>query len=310
MGVDAPGVPVVPPLIEACELSKSYSARNGIVRALDGFSTRLFPGEILGLLGKNGAGKSTAVRALTGLLTPDRGSVNIGTGGARRQAPTIGVTLEGARNLYWRLTPKENIEYFGALRGLSSRRAREAARRLLAQFELEGKADHPVQKLSRGMQQRVAIAAAMVHSPQILVLDEPTLGVDFEGTMILKRAILALRDEGRGIVLCTHQIDVAEELCDRIVIVKDGKVVAQAVTEELVRHFAADAYEIQVEGTLSEAQIVDLNAQGAQVEHNRIRFRGEPSHMYTILQTLSPLPLTRLTRQDVGLQFAFEKYSS
>ena len=162
---------------------------------------------------------------IAGLIRPDAGKVEI-AGKDPHQDPQalqgVGAVLEGNRNLYWRLTPLENLEYFGVLRQMPRKLAKTRGVELLKTFDLLEKRNVPVQKLSRGMQQKIAIAVALIHQPQLLLLDEPTLGLDVEAGETVKQLIRQVAAGGCAILLTTHQLNVAEALSDRVAIIRAG----------------------------------------------------------------------------------------
>ena len=155
----------------------------------------------------------------------------------------------GHRNLYLGSDPEENQEYFGDSGRVPRKVAHRRGLELLARFGLQEKRNVPVQKLSRGMQQKVAIAVALIHHPQLLLLDEPTLGLDVEAGETVKALVRQIAQEGRAILLTTHQLDVAEALSDRVAIIRRGRIIAEQKTEALLREFSDSTYRLEVEGT-------------------------------------------------------------
>ncbi|HEY9846828.1 MAG TPA: ABC transporter ATP-binding protein, partial [Candidatus Caenarcaniphilales bacterium] len=157
-------------VLEADHLRKSYQSQGKSIVAVQDVSLHIAATEVLAFLGPNGAGKTTTIKMIAGLILPDSGWVSIGGRNPHRSSQALrllGAVLEGNRNLYWRLTPEENLEYFGVLRGLSRRTARQRGQVLLERFDLLPKRRTMVQALSRGMQQKLAIATALVHQPQL-----------------------------------------------------------------------------------------------------------------------------------------------
>jgi ABC-2 type transport system ATP-binding protein len=229
--------------IQISDLRKSYRSSIGksqTVVAVDGLTLQIERGEIFGLLGANGAGKTTTIKMIAGLIVPDNGSV---TFPAFARKPSIGAVLEGSRNLYWRLSPWENIRYFGELRGIPIPELRRQSDELLALFGLTEKRDKPAQTLSRGMQQKLAVVLALLGEPDILLLDEPTLGLDVESSLTIRQLLRRLCDE-RGItmVLTTHQMDVAQSLSRRIGIVHAGRLVFCERVDTMVDLFRRQDY--------------------------------------------------------------------
>lgn len=298
-------------VLEAHHLQKTYRQGGKEVRAVVDVSLTMAAGEILAFLGPNGAGKTTTIKMIAGLIQPDAGTVRIlgrdphTDPGALAQ---VGAVLEGNRNLYWRLTPLQNLEYFGVLRGLSPRTARQRGLELLETFGLREKGDVAVQTLSRGMQQKVAIAVALLHQPALLLLDEPTLGLDVESAQAVKALIRQIAASGRAILLTTHQLDIAEALSDRVAVIQQGVIVAQAPTRELIRHFAGavGTYRIELEQGLDPWRFEQLARQGVEIlGSHRVRFSGPPEMLYQVLEILKPLPLLSLKREEADLTHIF-----
>lgn len=232
-------------------LKKTYRARHGPVEALKGIDFEIAEGEILGLLGPNGAGKTTTVKIVCGLIEPDAGEIYIeGRDFRRERAPClaeVGAVLEGSRNIHWRLTPWENLMLFGARRELPRRLCQARARELLAFFDLEERRDTLVAKLSRGMQQKVALACALVGNPKLLLLDEPTLGLDVQSAESIKHRLKRLaHEEGRAILLTTHQMELAEDVCDRVAIIDKGQLLLCKPVSALKQAFRRRLYVIRV----------------------------------------------------------------
>lgn len=298
-------------VLEAHHLQKTYRQGSKEVRAVVDVSLTLAAGEILAFLGPNGAGKTTTIKLIAGLIQPDAGTVCIlgrdphTDPGALAQ---VGAVLEGNRNLYWRLTPLQNLEYFGVLRGLSPRTARQRGLELLETFGLWEKRDVAVQTLSRGMQQKVAIAVALLHQPALLLLDEPTLGLDVESAQAVKSLIRQIAASGRAILLTTHQLDIAEALSDQVAVIRQGVIIAQAPTREFIRNFAGavGTYRIELEQGLDPWRFEQLARQGVEIlGSHRVRFSGPPEMLYQVLEILKPLPLLGLKREEADLTHIF-----
>jgi len=296
--------------LEANDLRKTYRQRGKSVEAVCGVSLTVTAGEVLAFLGPNGAGKTTTIKMIAGLIQPDAGWVRIAGRNPHRDPQALrylGAVLEGNRNLYWRLTPEENLEYFGMLKGLSLRVARQRGRELLARFDLLQKRRTPVQALSRGMQQKLSIAVALVHQPQLLLLDEPTLGLDVEATESVKALVREIALSGCAIILTTHQLDIAEELSDKVAIIQKGKIVALEPKSELIRRFSGSAYTIETESKLDPIQIRAIAALGAVVQAGHIvKVRG-PETLYQVLEILKPLPLVQVKKEQADLTEIFLK---
>ncbi|RIH90441.1 ABC transporter ATP-binding protein NatA [Calidithermus terrae] len=290
-------------ILQAHDLHKRYPKGKGWLEALKGVSLGLYPREILTLLGPNGAGKTTAVKILAGLVEPDGGRVEVQVEGKRTW---MGAVLEGSRNLYWRLSALENLIYFGTLRGLNPKEARRRGLELLETVGLEGKAHQTVGTLSRGQQQRTALAAALVHDPPVLFLDEPTLGVDLEAQEAIRAWLLRLKEEGKAILLTTHQLDLAEAVADRVAILLEGEVALEGRTQEVLKGSPRAVYRIELGLTLGigDSRLAQLQALGAEVEGKVVRVVGEET-LWEVLRILDPLPLERVEQESLSLAGLF-----
>jgi sodium transport system ATP-binding protein len=208
----------------------------GAVTAVDDVSFTAADGAITGLLGPNGAGKSTSLRMLYGLIRPDRGRATIDgidvTREPRRAQAALGV-LPDARGLYPRLTAREHVAYFGALYGLRGRALAQRVDALIERLDMGGIADRRAAGFSQGERMKVAIARALVHEPRHVILDEPTNGLDVMSTRATRELIRELRHEGRCVVFSSHVMQEVAALCDHIVVVARGRVVAAGSADEL-----------------------------------------------------------------------------
>ncbi len=255
------------PILRVAHVSKVYPGRFGRppLEAVHDVSFDVAPGEILGLLGPNGAGKTTTLKMITGLLRPTSGHVTIsGLDVAQRRSKAVrelGAVLEGNRNLHWKLTAFENLRYFGALKGVADLRIRADA--VIARLGLEPHKEKRVGELSRGLQQRVAIAVALLGRPRVMVLDEPTLGLDVLAASAFKEVIRAIALDGCAIVLTTHQMEVAQALADRIAIIAGGRLAALDSLEALRKAYRTPGYEVVVRHTVPPALEAQLVAVGA-----------------------------------------------
>ena len=223
-------------MIEVEDLHKAFKAKTGLVRAVDGVSFVAGDGLVTGLLGPNGAGKTTTLRMLYTLMRPDRGAVRVdghdAVGNAARVRRSLGV-LPDARGVYNRLTARENIAYFGRLHGLDARTIAGRTERLVAALGMEDFIDRQAEGFSQGQRTKTAIARALVHDPQNVILDEPTNGLDVMTTRGLREFLLALKAQGRCVILSSHIMQEVALLCDHIVIIAHGKVMAQGSAEQL-----------------------------------------------------------------------------
>lgn len=211
-------------MLEIKRLSKSY----GTCLAVDNLNLEIHRGEIFGLLGPNGAGKTTTIHLIAGLLQPDEGAITIG-GSGQPQDPCVRSRLgiaPQALSLYELLTAQENLRFFGRLYGLRGKRLNERIEWALAFVGLENRKKEAVRTFSGGMKRRLNLAVAIVHDPEIILLDEPTAGVDPQSRNAIYDNILALKLEGRTLIYTTHYIEEAQRLCDRVGILDHGRVLA------------------------------------------------------------------------------------
>ena len=219
-------------MIEVRDLVKSF----GPVKAVAGVSFTARDGEITGLLGPNGAGKTTTLRMLYTLMEPDSGRISVD--GIDAAADPMAVrrrlgVLPDARGLYKRLTARENITYFAQLQGLDAEQARLRSEALIGALDMAALADRRTEGFSQGERVKTAIARALVHDPRNVVLDEPANGLDVMSTRGLRDVLRGLRAEGRCVLMSTHIMQEVAVLCDRIVIIGHGRVVADGTPEEL-----------------------------------------------------------------------------
>ncbi|WP_100011248.1 ABC transporter ATP-binding protein [Lentibacillus sediminis] len=249
------------PIIEVQNLGKSYRKRRSkeMIHAVNGITFTVNKGEILGLLGPNGAGKTTTIKMNCGLLIPDTGTIMVnGINSKKKRLAAlkhISAVLEGNRNLYWRLSVRENLEYFAGNRGVSRRNSAEKVDDLLGKFNLKEKENELVNRLSRGMQQKLAIAVAMLADSDVILLDEPTLGLDVETGYEVRELLREIaRDYQRTIIISSHDMDVVQDLCERTVIVNKGKIVTDDKVDNLLRLFEVRAYTIKLGGLLTDQQ--------------------------------------------------------
>ncbi len=229
-------------MIVVKNLYKSF----GEIRAVNGISFTARDGEITGLLGPNGAGKTTTLRMLYSLLPPDSGEIRIDdldpTKDAMEIKRTLGVVPDG-RGLYTRLTARENIRYYGELHGMNGLEINERIEELTLTLDMEDFIDRRNDGFSQGQRVKVAIARAMVHRPQTVLMDEPSNGLDVMSTRALRRYILSLKSAGHSVVLSTHIMQEVAALCDRIVIIAKGEVAADGTPAELLSRCGCDSLE-------------------------------------------------------------------
>jgi ABC-2 type transport system ATP-binding protein len=241
--------PPTDPALVVEGLTKRFGEGETAVTAVDDVSFSVERGSVVGLLGPNGAGKTTTIKAILGMVLPDAGSVRI-DGVDVYDEPSVAYAsvdamLEGARNDYWRLTVRENLRYFATIGGVDPDSVAERHERLLDQLDLREKADEAVRDLSRGMKQKVSLASVLATDADVVFLDEPTLGLDVESSLTLRRElrrIVAERD--LTVVLSSHDMDVIEAVCDRVVIMNDGCVIADDSVGRLLAGFETQQFAV------------------------------------------------------------------
>jgi ABC-2 type transport system ATP-binding protein len=250
------------PALRIQELVKRYPTG---VAALRGVGLEIAEGEFFGLLGPNGAGKSTLIHCTTGLAAPTSGSIEVfghdAIGHYEQARLAVGLAPQEL-NLDWFLTLEETLDYHGGYFGMPRRERRARAKELLEAFSLTDKREERTRTLSGGMKRRLILARALMHRPKLLILDEPTAGVDVELRLELWHYVRRINEEGTTILLTTHYLEEAEQLCDRIAFINAGQVVAEGAAPELAAQYGVstleDAYlELVGRKELSRAHLAD-----------------------------------------------------
>lgn len=249
-----------PHAIHITSLVKMFKKRGDKVTAVNGVDLEIHSGELFGLLGPNGAGKTTLIKCISTLLIPDQGTALVGGFDVLKQPldvrRQIGVLTGGERSLYWKLTPIENLNYFAALYGVSRRETKKRIDYLLNLMDLTQKRHERVEKLSSGMKQKLSIARTLIHDPKILLIDEPTLGLDPTFSRFIRNFI---KDElhkknGKTILLTTHYMDEADMLCDRVAFMNRGTIEAVDTPSALKTRLSSEkVVEVKCMGTLEPA---------------------------------------------------------
>ena len=302
-------------------LGKTYARRGQPpVHAVDDLSLSVPAGQVLGFLGHNGAGKTTTIKMICGLVTPSRGRVRVNgydvareRGAAMRQ---LGAVLEGTRNVYWRLSALNNLLYFGRLKGISGAALTARAERLLRDLDLWERRHDPVRTFSRGMQQKVAIACALIADPPIVLLDEPTLGLDVEAARTVKDWVSRLaREQGKTVVLTTHQLDIAQALCDRVAIMRRGRLVADQPLDEMLGIFRQEHYQIRLDGHLAARRPAGLDGLSVTVENGHTVLAGaiaDQAALHDLLGRVraAGLPLLAVQRVEPTLEDVFVRLTA
>ena len=228
------GTAVTSPVLRCSDLRKRFGDR----QAVDGVGFEIAPGETYGLLGPNGAGKTTTISMISGILARDAGEVrvagepvDVGTTDAKR---LIGIVPQDLA-IYPDLTARENLDFFGRLYGLRGHELRDRVREVLGVVELSDRENDRTATYSGGMKRRLNIAIGLLHRPRLLILDEPTVGVDPQSRNAILSSVEALGSEGIGILYTTHYMEEAERLCDRVGVMDEGRIIAEGTRDELVK---------------------------------------------------------------------------
>jgi ABC-2 type transport system ATP-binding protein len=220
------------PLIKTRHLVKKY----GDKLAVNDISFEISSGEIFGFLGPNGAGKTTTIKMIVGLLQPSSGTIQVGNYDVQTQpqrAKAITGYVPDTPNLYPKLTGREFLRFIGDLYGIEMQPVERRIEELLRLFDLTQAGDDTIDSYSHGMQQKTALAAALVHDPRVLVLDEPTVGLDPKSARLIKDILRQMAERGAAVFLSTHILEIAERMCDRIGIIHQGQLVAVGTFDEL-----------------------------------------------------------------------------
>jgi ABC-2 type transport system ATP-binding protein len=244
------------PVLHVKNLRKIYRSRRGEIVAVDGVSFSVQRNEVVGLLGPNGAGKTTIIKSICTILHPTSGEIWVDGVDAiknpRAALEKVTAVLEGNRNIYWRLNVRDNLEFFAGLQGQSLRAVTSYIDELIEMFHLTEKVHEQARALSRGMQQKLAVACALVKRTPIVLLDEPTLGLDVETSYELRWILKRMAEQGqRTILLSSHDMNVVQDICERVIIINHGKIVVDDRIENLKQLFSASAYRFEIEGHLS-----------------------------------------------------------
>jgi ABC-2 type transport system ATP-binding protein len=313
-------------VIEAIDLRRVYHTTTGVIRrkpldveAVRGISFEVADGELFGLLGPNGAGKTTTIKMLITLLLPTSGKARVlghdVVDEPREVRKKIGYVFGGDRGLYERLSALDNLRYFAELYGVSGKAQRARIDEVLELVDLKGREHERVEGYSRGMRQRLHIARGILHDPQVLFLDEPTIGVDPVGARELRTLISNLVTAGKTVLLTTHYMFEADTLCDRIAVIAKGLIVGQGTPAELKRGVAEGRVtEIEVFGiedaAVERLRVLEGVTAVAVEEHEQkqllvVQTSGERELTQTLLAHLDGVSLGRVSTREPTLEDAY-----
>ncbi len=253
-------------LLEINNLRKEYYSKKKKVVAVNDISLTGDYGEVVGILGPNGSGKTSTIKSISTIIDFEKGDISLfGLNikkNRKKVLQNIGSVLEGARNIHWRLTPIENLIYFAGLKGFSKRDVEQQMHRLLDLLDLKEVANKPVRTFSRGMQQKVAIACALIHNPKIVMLDEPTLGLDVETSRNMIKFIKEISQENRLIIITSHDMKFIESVCTKIYIMRKGSLIKEGSVKELKKIFNKKYYSLQTKERIDQSIIHEIKMHG------------------------------------------------
>jgi ABC-2 type transport system ATP-binding protein len=292
----------VTPAVELIEVRKSY----GGFRAVDGISFSIPPAHIFGLLGPNGAGKTSTIRMMIGITSPDSGAMRLFGEPLRRRALRRVGYLPEERGLYRRMTVGANLVFLGQLAGLPVATAKARIDAWTKRLEIADWVDRRVEELSKGMQQKIQFIAALLHDPDLIVMDEPFAGLDPVNTMQLKDVLVGLRALGKSILFSTHRMDQVEKLCDSICLMNRGKAVLQGSLSEVKNGNGRRFVQIDYEGDgkcLAGHPLVDsLNDYG---NHAELRLKPGADSQELLQSAMRQLRVIRFQVMDPSLEQIF-----
>ena len=293
--------------IQCKNVKKRFSKGKSEVLALNDLSLSIESGSTIALLGPNGSGKTTLMRSLCGLVEIDSGEIQVfghKVSATRSSQARVGVVLEGNRGTYWRLTVAENLAYFGTLKGISKKDALAQGRVLLERFNMADKMDATVQTLSRGMQQKLSIVVAMLGEPKLMILDEPTLGLDASSVEALKAMMNEASQQGSALLLTTHQIDVAESLVEDVALISSGKIVKHGTVAEFAADYIDEHYTLSFEKPISDKSAAEIPIQNTVFDGRFVKHYG--TRVEELIYLLKDFGLVHARKEGVSLVKAYE----
>ena len=302
-------------LLTVDKLSKTYQATNK--KAVKDISFTIDHGDIVAFLGANGAGKTTTLKMILNLVSPDHGKVYFEgkemTNSNLLLLKNTGVLLEGSRNMFWSLSPIENFIYWGGQRGLSRKEAEHNGLQLLKKFGLLDKKDTTITSLSRGMQQIVGVCCAMIAQPKLLILDEPTLGLDLKSAQIVINILKELSANDVGILITTHQLDFAQKVAKKILLINHGELVfSDNMKESLARLNKQTIFELTFTRPLTYEEkeklslYCDLTLMHAALYQLVVKYQNNLAQVFDLL---AKLPVRQIQTKERNLEDIFKYYT-
>ena len=304
-------------ILEVKNLTKKFVNNKKIITAVNDISFSIKQGEIVSFLGPNGAAKTTTIKIILDLINKDDGEIFFLDRKLNNNVSDLlrntGIVLEGTRNIYWNLSPIENFAYWGRCRGISKRKAINSGIELLAKFGLVGKKDVPVKDLSLGMQQIVSVCCAVLTSPQLLLLDEPTLGLDIKTIKKMEAFLKELaRDKKTGILITTHQLEFAQTISDSILLINEGKIIyTNSIRQALDKFNSRKQYAVDFERCLTNEEYECLKKIGQIEQLSDKKYlvninTGEKLRF--LLASLSKMPILEIKVRTKKLEDIFMEY--
>jgi ABC-2 type transport system ATP-binding protein len=306
-------------VIHISGLRKTFSTGKGAqIQAVKDINLSVPSDCIFGLLGPNGAGKTTTIKMICGLVRPTAGKILVNHLDVWQNRSTalreIGAVLESTRNIHWTLSAWDNLIYFGHLKGMWGKKLSDRGKLLLEEMELWDRRNDLVRIFSRGMQQKVAVACALIADPPLILLDEPTLGLDVQAALSVKQMVVRLaRDYGKTIVLTTHQLDMAQDVCHRVAIIIKGQIITDQTIGALLDVFQKEYYQIKIGGKLPSNHAQDFKEMSVEEKEGTTILSGtivDHHYLYSLIDSLRALdlPLLSINRVEPDLEEIFIHY--
>ncbi len=289
-------------ILELKEITKSYDE----FKAVDRLSLTIPRGSVYGLLGPNGAGKTSSIRMMIGITVPDSGEVKLfGEAFRREQLLKVGYLPE-ERGMYKRMKVGEQLIFFAQLKGVSESDARQRSQKWLERLDLAKWANSKVEELSKGMQQKVQFISAVLHQPEVMILDEPFSGLDPENAMEMKNVLVEMKKEGKTILFSTHRMDTVEKLCDSICLINEGRSVLQGELKKVKASFGRSSIQMEYEGDAEflndKAVIASANNYGNFVE---IKMRPGVDPQQLLARAMQRARISRFELAEPSLEQIF-----
>lgn len=301
-------------MLNISNVSKEFGKDSKRVQALKDINIEICKGEIICILGHNGAGKTTLIKCISGLILPTVGDITINSKSVIKNPDIskqkIGAVLEGSRNIYYYLTPKENLKYFGLLNNLSKDEIEKRTQYYLKLFDLKDRQNDKVKEFSRGMQQKVAIMVALMKEPDILLLDEPTLGLDIISSSIVKDIIEELSKKwNKTIIITTHDVSLIENLSSRVIFMRNGTVIKDDHLGNLKNIlYQEDIYELVFKEENLEEQLSDLDESDYEIIFRKDNFtKISTSNKKWIAKSINKLSIIHLSKKENDFESIYKK---